>query len=170
MACGKLAGHEYGIVPGMLMWHVYERTLKNQRFLSLQNQINYRQNQLRSPRREQLAAGRGEGERREESEPRPTAFLAAGGGGDGGGHDEATSWRLLTAVSCNYTRNASITVRLVSTLTFCSFACGDQDEVPHEGRYGGRDALPDIGRKSPKRASPKCPHCSRCVMLLLLFL
>lgn len=48
------------------MWHVYERTLKNQRFLSLQNQINYRQNQLRSPRREQLAAGgvRGREERR----------------------------------------------------------------------------------------------------------
>lgn len=66
VACGKLAGHEYGIVPGMLMWHVYERTLKNQRFLSLQNQINYRQNQLRSPRREQLAAGgvRGREERR----------------------------------------------------------------------------------------------------------
>lgn len=131
MACGKLAGHEYGIVPDMLMWHVYERTLENQRFLSLQNQINYRQNQLRSPRREQLAAGGRIKEGRGEVKPRLTAFLAAGGGGNGGGHDEASSWRLLTAVSCSYTRNASITVRLVSTLTFCSFACGDQDEVPH---------------------------------------
>lgn len=42
--------------------------------------------------------------------------------------DTKTPGWLLTAVSCSYTRNASIT-RLVSTLTLCSFACGDQDEV-----------------------------------------
>lgn len=150
---------------GMLMWHVYERTLKNQRFLSLQNQINYRQNQLRSPpRRVQLA---GEWERQWEgpgsSETRLTALLR---------HevDTKASWRLLTAVSCSNTRNASIT-RLVSTLTFSSFACGDQDEVHTAGEvWGGREvASPDSGRKSPKRACPKCPHCSPCVLFLLFF-
>lgn len=78
VACGKLAGMSMELSPfGMLMWHVYERTLKNQRFLSLQNQINYRQNQLRSPPcRVQLAGGgSGRGERAVSSEAGLTALL-----------------------------------------------------------------------------------------------